>query len=264
MNKANFITTGGYPLKAERLQELETAYRIFNSLGALAGNLTIISGCETIGTTVKDGFVYINGELLEFKAASVTGTSKVMIIEQAINRPFKNGVIKQVYTIRYATFGTAETSWAWSDFKRPAPTKTIPEDLLTRLEALEKKSAVFQAGGGMVLWNKPVADIPQGWQEVVNWRGRMPVGWDTSQTEFNALGKTGGSKTKKLSLSELPKFTVTGTAAGPYTGTNIGGGFKGGDNAFKQRPFTANSVGGDGTFSIMNPYRVVIFIEYIG
>ena len=59
MNKSNFTQTGGYPLKSERLQEMETAYSVFNSLGQLAGNLTIVSGCVTVGATVSDGFVFI-------------------------------------------------------------------------------------------------------------------------------------------------------------------------------------------------------------
>ncbi len=134
MNKTNFIQTGGWPLKSERLQELQTAYSIFNAYGSLAGNLTIISGCETLGTTVQDGVVYIDGELYDFKSASVTPSSTVIIIETPINRGFKNGVIKTVHTLRYATFGTAETSWLWSNFKRPIETKAIPTDLVARLE----------------------------------------------------------------------------------------------------------------------------------
>lgn len=37
--------------------------------------------------------------------------------------------------------------------------------------------------------------------------GRVPVGIDASQTEFSSLGKTGGSKTYQLSISELPSHT---------------------------------------------------------
>lgn len=142
MNKSNFTQTGGYPLKSERLQELQTAYSIFNAYGALAGNLTIISGCETLGTTVKNGFVHIEGELLEFKEATVTPSSTVIIIETPIERGFKNGVIKTVHTLRYATFGTAETSWPWADFKRPFPTKEIPANLNEQLETIEKKESI--------------------------------------------------------------------------------------------------------------------------
>lgn len=39
--------------------------------------------------------------------------------------------------------------------------------------------------------------------------GRVPVGVDTSQTEFNTVEKIGGEKTHKLSLDEMPKHTHT-------------------------------------------------------
>lgn len=261
MNKTNFIQTGGWPLKSERLQEQQTAYSIFNAYGSLAGNLTIISGCETLGTTVQDGVVYIDGELYDFKSASVTPSSTVIIIETPINRGFKNGVVKTVHTLRYATFGTAETSWLWSNFKRPIETKAIPTDLVARLEILEKKNAVFQAGGGMVLWNKPAVDIPTGWQEVIDWRGRMPVGFDNVQSEFNVMGKTGGQKNKTLSIAEMPSHThdidlVDETGSGAPAGGKPAGDSNGTGKTKSQ--------GGGVPFSIMNPYRVVMFIEFIG
>lgn len=255
MNVTNFNQTGGFPLKTERLQELQTAYSIFNSLGALAGNLTIISGCVLAGTTIGDGFVYIEGELLEFRAGAVTPSSTVIIIEEAVNREFENAEIKTVYTIRYATFGTAATSWPWADFKRVDPVI----QLMARLDSIEKKTAVFQSGGGMVFWNKPVADIPAGWQEVVNWRGRIPVGLDSTQVEFNAMGKTGGAKNKTLSINEIPSHTH-GFRAYVQEGSNSGSG--GEDAGWFQDKQTA-SAGGGQSFSLLNPYRVVLFIEYI-
>ena len=35
--------------------------------------------------------------------------------------------------------------------------------------------------------------------------GLTPVGLDTSQTEFNTIGKTGGEKTHTLTIEEMPK-----------------------------------------------------------
>lgn len=260
MNSTNFNQTGGFPLKTERLQELQTAFNIFQSYGALAGNLTIISGCELLGSTIKKGVVYINGEPLEFREATVTETSTVVIIDEPVNRAFENGVVKQVHTIRYATFGTAETSWPWASFKRIDPVV----QLMVRLDSLEKKTAVFQAGGGMVLWNKPAADIPTGWQEVLDWRGRMPIGLDENQFEFNEIGKLGGAKNKTLSIEEMPEHdhglptdgtgnlnldTVLGSANSDESISNI--------NKTGKR-------GGGQQFSLMNPYRVALFIEFIG
>lgn len=266
MNRTNFNQTGGFPLKTERLQELQTAFEIFNAYGAMAGNLTVISGCETVGTTVQNGFVFINSELLEFREASVNSNSRVVIIEETASKTFQNGQLKPTYYVRYATFGTAAASWPWTDFKKIDPIK----QLMQRLNTLEKKTAVFQSGGGMVLWNKPAADIPAGWQEVVNWRGRIPVGLDTAQSEFNEMGKAGGAKSKTFSIAEMPQHTheYNDIYHSEYGG-NIGVGGRGSgdtdwDNAGYGIQRTSQSSGGGQAFSIMNPYRVVMFIEYIG
>lgn len=39
--------------------------------------------------------------------------------------------------------------------------------------------------------------------------GKVPVGVDTSQSEFNTVEKTGGEKTHKLTLAEIPSHTHT-------------------------------------------------------
>lgn len=256
MNKTNFNQTGGFPLKTERLQELQTTFEIFQAFGALAGNLTIISGCELLGSTVKKGVVYIDGEPLEFREAAVTGASTVIIIEEPVNRAFENGSVKQVHTIRYATFGTAATSWPWTAFKRVDPAV----QLMVRLDSLEKKTAVFQSGGGMVLWNKPAVDIPAGWQEVLDWRGRIPVGLDPIQSEFDQIGETGGVKNKTLSINEIPSHTH-GFRAYVQSGSNDG---SGGEAAGNFQDKQTEATGGGQAFSLMNPYRVALFIEYIG
>lgn len=278
MNKSNFNQTGGFPLKTERLHEMQTAYSIFNAFGALAGELTVISGCTLSGATISNGFVFINGELLEFKSGSVTGASTVIIIEEVVNRVFKNGVVKTVHAKRYATFGTSDTSWLWSDFKRVDAMSVI----MAKLDVMEKKTAVFQAGGGMVLWNKPAADIPAGWQEVIDWRGRMPIGFDANQPEFDTMGKPGGAKNKTLSVNELPKhnfytFSPSSTATRNTTisattypvadadGTGWGNEmYRIRQSGTKPTLGKSSDVGGDEQFSLLNPYRVVLFIEFIG
>lgn len=44
-----------------------------------------------------------------------------------------------------------------------------------------------------------------------NLKGRFPVGRDASQTEFDTLGETGGSKTSALGVANLPAHTHTTT-----------------------------------------------------
>ena len=44
--------------------------------------------------------------------------------------------------------------------------------------------------------------------------GRVPVGVDTSDTDFNTAGKTGGEKTHTLTSSEIPSHRHSTTACG--------------------------------------------------
>lgn len=55
----------------------------------------------------------------------------------------------------------------------------------------------------------------------VRWgNGRIPVGVDTSQTEFNTVGKTGGEKTHTLTEAEMPQHSHTIAAKTVETALN--------------------------------------------
>lgn len=263
MNKLNRIQTGGFPLKAQRLQEAEDAYTIFNSFGDLAGDKAIISGCTVAGSNTTDGYVYLNGELFEFRGGQTQ--SSVKIIEEPLVRAFQNGENKEIYYVRYVTFASGTGSIPWSEFVRVTNLQTIAasmQSLTTKVTELEKKNAIFQAGGGMVFWNRPAAEIPDGWQEVVNWRGRIPVGHKASDPDFNTLGNQGGSKTKTLTINEMPSHNHSfATSAGDSTG---GGTIVTGNPNEQGGTYTMQNKGNGQSFSIMNPYRVVMFIEYVG
>lgn len=55
----------------------------------------------------------------------------------------------------------------------------------------------YGAGNGTSTFNVP------------NVKGRVPVGLDSAQTEFDTLGETGGSKTHTLTTAEMPVHTHT-------------------------------------------------------
>ena len=44
---------------------------------------------------------------------------------------------------------------------------------------------------------------------IPNLKGRIPVGFDSSQSEFDTLGETGGAKTHTLTTAEMPSHTHT-------------------------------------------------------
>lgn len=62
-------------------------------------------------------------------------------------------------------------------------------------------STTYGAGNGSTTFNLP------------NLKGRVPVGRDASQTEFDTLTETGGSKTSALGVSNLPAHNHTGSAS---------------------------------------------------
>jgi len=123
MNTLNFNQSGGFPLETNILDEMQKAYEIFNALGSIAGNFSIISGCEVEETTAADGVVFINGEVLPFVGGTVT--TNVIIVELITAKEFEDLNTRDVIYKRHATFGTAAVQYPWVDFKRPIPTKDL-------------------------------------------------------------------------------------------------------------------------------------------
>ncbi len=269
MNKIDFTNVGGFPLTANILGELQKAYSVLNALGNIIGELTIISGCDIVGGNISDGVVYIAGEVLAFQGGAIQ--TKVIIKEDVTNYVFQDGNSKPVLKTRYAKFGTGVTFYTWADFKRGTKTSEIPAiitGLTDRLDVLEAKASIFQAGGGMLFWNKPANQIPTGWQEVVAWRGRIAVGLDASQAEFDVLGKTGGSKTHTNTIAEMAEHNHDWQYGTQSDDSGTGASFdeftlKPGNIPAADSGNPTGKTGGGDPYSIMNPYRTVLFIECI-
>ncbi|WP_433836029.1 fibronectin type III domain-containing protein [Flavobacterium anhuiense] len=136
---------------------------------------------------------------------------------------------------------------------------TLIESLIDRITVLENKPTTAVPIGMVAIWGKP-APFPEGWEEYVPLAGRMPVGLDTTQMEFDQFNKAGGAKNKTLSVSEIPSHSH-GFKAYTQSGSNDG---SGGEAAGYFEDSTTNSTGGGQQFSLLNPYRVVQFIEYTG
>jgi hypothetical protein len=275
MNRLNFNQSIGFPLETNILDEMQTGYNIFNAFGAIVGNFSIISGCTVVGTTVIDGVIFINGEVLDFKGGVVQ--TNVIIVETKTKLEFEDASTHDVIFTRYATFGTATTQWAWNTFKRGFETKNIPaalaakEDkatasatvaaLIGRIEVLERRPASDIPIGLIAIWDRPYAEIPAGWQEYVDLRGRMPIGLNPDDGNFNTIKGFGGDKNKTLSIAELPAHFFS------YMKGIAGRGYR---TASDDYPFggseatNTNTIGSNQSFSIMNPYRVVHFIKYVG
>jgi len=86
--------------------------------------------------------------------------------------------------------------------------------------------------------------------------GRVMVGINAADSDFDTVEETGGAKTHTLTTSELPSHTHTTTLRG--NGENEEVDFPAaGDSVNPGRTTTTNATGGGSAHSIMNPYIVV-------
>jgi len=296
MKHIDFTQAGGFPLELKTLATMQNAY--FQILQMVVGHFDlpntgsfIISGCEVTSGAITSGMLYIDGTLCPF-ATTTTGdaTTKIAKIETIEDAPFENGNNLPVYFDYEAVVNS--NGVALSQFVRLPKVaelvnvlpswnslQGIPSGLVidpnyssiaTRLAELEKKAAVFQQGGGMVLWNKPANQIPTGWAEVVNWRGRMPIGMDATlvggqlaNPEFSTLGAFGGQKERAVNMP-VDGYNVNSETNGPPAGRMIVSTGQNEDGEYLESIGKASTTQPiQTTINIMNPYRVVLFIEYI-
>lgn len=177
MNRLNFNQTGGFPLSTNILDAVQEAYSVFNSLGSLAGDKAIISGCVVAGNNVSDGVIYLNGEILSFKGGTLGAT--IIIKEDTESRIFEDGATKPVIFKRYAIFGssTPDKTYQWADFK---PIK----NLISLAQEKAEKTALKTAEDKIVELEKQkpiVGEIKQGIFDLDN----LPEGW------FHCNGENG-------------------------------------------------------------------------
>ncbi|WP_291122806.1 hypothetical protein [Flavobacterium sp. UBA6046] len=123
---------------------MQKAYALFNALGAIVGNFALISGCETVGGSVTNGVVFIDGELLEFRGGVIQ--DYVIIVETPTSLEFEDTNSHDVIFTRYATFGSATTQWPWTDFKRGFPTIDIADALAGKATTMAVNELVSTIG----------------------------------------------------------------------------------------------------------------------
>lgn len=145
------------------------------------------------------------------------------------------------------------------------------QSLIDRIVLLEARPLGNIPVGMVAIWGRPANEIPNGWVEYTDLRGRMPIGLDPSDQDFKIWNSFGGSKTKSLNAQENGQHThdyydIFHSEIGGYVGVpgNLGSGDSDGDNSGYQIKRSTESSGNGKPFSLLNPYRVVHFIQFIG
>lgn len=266
-----FMQTDGVPLTADLMDQVQEAYAIFNVLGNIAGNLTILSGCEMNGTSVAPGIVVINNDVLYFEGGTVNNT--VYIYQEDIQKVFKNQVSKVLIEKKTVKFGNATNTFNWSDFVRLKTLKdiqTLVENSVTQqqfalalsdIELLKLKTAPIVNGGVILPFRKPAIEIPVGWKECIDTTGKMLIHCDPNDVDLSTLGATVGSKTATLVKNNLPNLNTSFGILQPYDGTPQSGGFDGGGNVWRNKSITINPGGNSEPLKVINPGKIVNFIE---
>ena len=96
--------------------------------------------------------------------------------------------------------------------------------------------------------------------------GKVLVGIDSTDTDFNTIGKTGGKKTHTLTIDEMPKHRHTQISANSgssgLTGTTYSGlGWSTGNN--ESLSTAMQNTGGNQPHNNLQPYQVVAYWKRI-
>ena len=84
--------------------------------------------------------------------------------------------------------------------------------------------------------------------------GLTPIGLDTTQTEFNEIGKTGGEKLHILTVNEMPSHghSITAKTALMQAGSNYG-------TYIADGTLNTSETGGGQAHNNLQPYQVVAY-----
>ncbi|QXO13179.1 minor tail protein [Arthrobacter phage DevitoJr] len=194
--------------------------------------------------TVVDGSVNGSGDLiLEHRDGTTFNGGKV----QAPKGP--TGTSRPVPAAQVMLYAGTTPPNGWMFCDGSAVSRTNFPDLFNILGTL------YGAGDGSTTFNLP------------NLKGRVPVGLDSTQTEFEILGRLGGEKKHLLTVAEIPSHThgvlgYSGKTSETFTGS--GGRISASDSTLITFDMSTSSVITDREHNNLQPYISMNYIIALG
>jgi microcystin-dependent protein len=273
------LFAGGFPMTTETLQFIQDSYKKpIEALTNLTGDGVILEGIIDTAGTLSAGYLIKNKEIIPF-VSSATGAT-IYIQEHTTQVPYNVDVdndgnldLKDAYVTRYATTTAVVagdvviSSFAFSSLTRLAETRQPIGSGILWFDPLNipKFYRVMDGTGGTVN-GAPAIDLRD---KFIKMAGSESV-----------AGTSGGSRTKTLSVANLPSHTHTTPAINLTKVFGTGGARSdGGDDFLKtndasgatsSKSFSAPAGvtgGGTGTataFNIEPSHYSAIWIQYIG
>ena len=164
-------------------------------MATAAVTYTFANGTNADGTQVNSNFAsvvnFLNTETIQ-RDASIAFTAIPSL--PAVDPTTDNQVVRKAYVDNYTPAGvitqyggtTAPTGWLLCQGQAISRVNALYTRLFTAI------GTNYGIGDGSTTFNVP------------NLQGSIPVGKDATQSEFDALAETGGSKTSTLSTANLP------------------------------------------------------------
>ena len=282
----NYIAQGeGFPADNDFLMFIQTMIQQVSQLAGIGGDDYILSGAAEAGGVVADGWVVLDGEVLPFQGGALD--TQITIIETAEQATYLEdinddgqGDSKDTYFTRIARFGNdGVATYNWSDLRRINP-------------LIDAQRALVPVGG-IMMWSGAIGNIPEGWalcdgnNGTPDLSGRFIVGYDTGTSDYDTIGKTGGSPSVTLTTDQLPAHNHSGNVSIPPHTHNLPSSVPSAGGASTNQlsnannvghtnvsqtslssainaPFSTNNTGSGNAHENRPPYFTLAYIMYIG
>lgn len=266
---------GDRTITSEQQRAMNAAMFANGVLKAFAGSVSGTTLSLTAGGAIIEGAYYdIGTSTVNLSLSSVTGSTAYLMLRYDSTARSITAVISEAAPVRsggvwelpIATM-TYSGSWGQPTFAyewaitvggaevgsfRQFATATLPAGWLTCDGAAVSRTTyarlfaaigtTFGSGDGSTTFNLP------------NLKGKVLAGYDAGQTEFNAIGKTGGAKTHTLTAAQMPSHThdLTQDLVGNTSSNVDGPQYQ--TNKYSTKTWTTSATGGGGSHNNLQPF----------